>query len=312
MDLPTFNVPIAVLAFFAAILNGAIGYGFSSTVTPIALFFTTNKVLNPALVLVELAVNATLLVRERKIFRAMWPRAWPVIGGLLPGVIAGSILLNVLASTSVRLIVYAALLPLIVLQLLGVARPLRRERQTGPFVGTGIGFLYSLTTISGPPLALFWRNQGLSKDQFRCVMAQVRTAEASFTAVSYLSLGYFTPSASALIPSLLIPVLIGVPLGTLLLTRFSRDFFRAVVMEADGVIVAYGLNSVLIKLKLMTVAVADTLTIAVVVVLGALLYRNLRSLPGIMAVHDAPKPHAAGWSADAVAGSVPSSPLDRS
>jgi uncharacterized protein len=312
MDLPTFNAPIAILAFFAAVLNGAIGYGFSSTVTPIALFFTTNKVLNPALVLVELAVNATLLVRERKLFTTMWPRAWPVIGGLLPGVIVGSVLLNVLSSTSVRLFVYAALLPLIALQLLGVARPIRRERRTGPVVGSGIGFLYSLTTISGPPLALFWRNQGLSKDQFRCVMAQVRTAEASFTAASYLLLGYFTPSANALVPSLLIPVLIGVPLGTLLLTRFSRDFFRAVVMGADGVIVSYGLNSVLIKLKLMTAAVADAVTIAVVVVLGALLYRNLRNLPGIMAVHDTPAPATPGWSTEAVAGPVPSPPVDRS
>jgi uncharacterized protein len=234
-------------------------------------------------VVVELGVNVTLLVRERTFLRAMWPRAWPVIVGLLPGVILGSILLNLLASTSVRLIVYAALLPLIALQLLGFARPIRRERRTGPVVGGGIGFLYSLTTISGPPLALFWRNQGLSKDQFRCVMAQIRTAEASFTTVSYLALGYFTPSANALIPSLLIPVIIGVPLGALLLTRFSRDFFRQVVMGADGLFVAYGLNNVLVKLKILSATAADAMTVAIVAFVGILLYRSLRKLPSIMA-----------------------------
>ncbi|MCI4350801.1 MAG: sulfite exporter TauE/SafE family protein [Thermoplasmata archaeon] len=301
MIFPAFNVPIAVLAFFAAVLNGAIGYGFSSTVTPIALFFTTSKVLNPALVVVELGVNVTLLVRERQFIRLMWPRAWPVIIGLLPGVVTGSILLNVLASTSVRFIVYAALLPLIILQLLGWSRPIRRERRTGPVVGGGIGFLYSLTTISGPPLALFWRNQGLSKEQFRCVMSQIRTAEASFTAVSYVALGYFTPSANALVPSLLIPVLIGVPLGALLLTRFSRDFFRQVVMAADGLFVAYGLNNVLVKLKILSAAVADVVTITIVAIVGFLLYRSLRKLPTFLASKAEAAPGLPEWSPESVA-----------
>ena len=56
------SIELALLAFCAAIVNGAVGYGFSSIVTPIALFWTTNRILNPALVLVELCVNVTLLL----------------------------------------------------------------------------------------------------------------------------------------------------------------------------------------------------------------------------------------------------------
>ena len=46
-----------------------------------------------------------------------------------------------------------------------------------PF-GTGVGLLYSLTTISGPPLALMLNNQGLAKREFRAALGFVRLAEA--------------------------------------------------------------------------------------------------------------------------------------
>ena len=45
----------------AAIVNGALGYGFSSITVPIALLFLTNRVLNPALVPIEVALNAYVL-----------------------------------------------------------------------------------------------------------------------------------------------------------------------------------------------------------------------------------------------------------
>lgn len=247
MDLFPTSIELAILAFFAAIVNGAVGYGFSSIVTPIALFWTTNRVLNPALVAVELVVNVTLLVRERHFLAATKVRARPVILGLLPGVVLGSIGLVLVSATSVRIFVYALILPLTVAQLLGYRRHIYRERHLGPFLGAGVGFLYSLTTISGPPLALFWRNQGLSKDEFRCAMAQIRVAEASFTATAYLLLGLYTPTSAEIVPFLIVPVLIGVPLGTLILHRVSRDFFSRLVMAVDGVIVSYGLYSVLVK-----------------------------------------------------------------
>jgi hypothetical protein len=45
-----------------------------------------------------------------------------------------------------------------------------------PF-GTALGVLYSVTTISGPPLAILFNNQGLVKTEFRAGLALVRVAE---------------------------------------------------------------------------------------------------------------------------------------
>src|SRR2546421_536491 len=55
------ELTLAGITLIAATINGALGYGFSSITVPLALFFFTNRVLNPALVLLEVALNANVL-----------------------------------------------------------------------------------------------------------------------------------------------------------------------------------------------------------------------------------------------------------
>ena len=265
---------LALVALFAAIINGAIGYGFSSIVTPVGVLWFSNKLLNPALVSVELLVNVTLLYRERAYISATTARAMPVVKTLLPGVVLGTIGLTYLAVNEVKVAVYLVLLPVVFVQLLGLRRPFSNEGRGGAVLGPGVGFLYALTTISGPPLAVFFRNQGLSKNEFRCTMAQVRVAESSLTLVTYLAFTEFlganlvaAPSLG-LIPYLLIPVVIGVPVGTWLMSRVSRDVFTRFVMAMDGLVVTFGLTEVVLKLRWVGSVVGDLLfgTLATAVV----------------------------------------------
>ncbi len=277
---------LAIVAFGAALVNGAVGYGFSSIITPIAIFWYSNKVLNPALVTVELAVNLTLLVRERKFLRATWHRANGVITTLLPGVILGTAGLTYLAVNDVKLAVYATLLPLVVVQLYGVSRPFRNERRTGLAIGPGIGFLYALTTISGPPLAVFFRNQGLTKNEFRATMAQVRVGESSLTLATYVIFSTFfgaglvsAPSA-VLLPFLIVPVVIGVPLGTLILHRVSPDAFRRFVMAFDGLLVSYGFSRSIVTLKWVSTNAGTVVMLVLFLMVAALAWWSLRQLTG--------------------------------
>ena len=273
------SIALILLALGAAIVNGMVGYGFSSIVTPIALIWMTSRVLNPALVLVELGVNLALLVRERRHIPATFPRAAPLMAGLLPGVLVGTLALSFIAPSSVKIVVYLTLLPLIVLQLVGFRRTIEKERPVGAVLGTGIGFLYSLTTISGPPLALFWRNQGTSKGEFRCAMAQVRVAEASLTSTVYLAFGLFTTTSMAYIPLLLLPVLIGVPIGTLLLRSVSRDFFSRLVMAADALFVSFGLTNVLSQLKVVSPMEGLLIFVLAAIAVVSVAYWAIRRLP---------------------------------
>lgn len=294
MDLS--SIWLALVALFAATINGAIGYGFSSIVTPIALLWFSNKVLNPALVSVELLVNITLLYRERAFISITKARALPVVKTLLPGVLLGTIGLTYLAVNDVKVVVYVVLLPLVVIQLLGLRRPFTNEKRGGTLIGPGIGFLYALTTISGPPLAVFFRNQGLSKDEFRCTLAQVRVAESSLTLTTYILFTEFfgaklitTPSLG-LVPYLLIPVLIGVPLGTWVMSRVSRDVFTRFVMAMDGLVVSFGLSQVLLKLKWVGATVSDLVFAVLAAVIVALAAYSLYRLPGSRKHVDHPLP----------------------
>src|SRR5438309_6425836 len=81
---------LALITLAAAFVNGALGYGFSSLTVPVALLFFTNRVLNPALVLIEVCINLYVLYINRASVPAVWKRVYPILIGLLPGVVARS------------------------------------------------------------------------------------------------------------------------------------------------------------------------------------------------------------------------------
>src|SRR5947199_9148638 len=85
---------LIVITLLAATVNGALGYGFSSITVPLALLFLSNRVLNPALVLIEVPLNAYVLWVNRDALPAVWRRLLPVVIGLLPGIIGGTLLVS--------------------------------------------------------------------------------------------------------------------------------------------------------------------------------------------------------------------------
>ena len=115
-------------------------------------------------------------------------------------------------------------------------------------LGAGVGVLYGLTTISGPPLALFWNNQGLAKDDFKVALAVVRSIESVCALVAYAWLGLFTRESGGLLPWIVPGVLIGFPLGHVLIRRVGGETFRRVCMSFDAYLVAFGLSRTLIEL----------------------------------------------------------------
>src|SRR5687767_10810011 len=233
------------ITFVAAIVNGALGYGFSSITVPLALLFLTNRVLNPALVPIEVALNAYVLWVNRESLPNVWRRVFPIVVGLLPGVIAGTMLVSRVSPGWLKFGTFIALLPLILLQAAGYRRPLKSERSIGLGFGVGVGVLYSVTTISGPPLAVMLSNQGLTKRDFRAALGFIRLAESSFTAVAYYYAGLYTMESMALIPYIVPSIAIGVPIGAVIIQRVRPETFRRTCMSFDAWIVGFGLSNLL-------------------------------------------------------------------
>lgn len=238
------------ITFVAAIVNGALGYGFSSITVPLALLFLTNRVLNPALVPIEVALNAYVLWVNRESLPNVWRRVFPIVVGLLPGVIAGTMLVSRVSPGWLKFGTFIALLPLILLQAAGYRRPLKSERSIGLGFGVGVGVLYSVTTISGPPLAVMLSNQGLTKRDFRAALGFIRLAESSFTAVAYAWAGLYSVESLGLVPYIVPSIAIGVPIGAALIQRIRPETFRRICMSFDAWIVAFGLSRLLQELAL--------------------------------------------------------------
>jgi len=249
--LDTAMIVLAGIALFAASVNGALGYGFSSLTVPLALVFYTNRILNPAVVVIEVLLNWYVLFINRSGVPSVWKRIFPILVGMLPGIAIGALVLASLQPGWIKLGTYAIILPLILLQAAGWRRPMKLGWLIGFPFGTSLGVLYSVTTISGPPLAILFNNQGLVKNEFRAGLALVRVVESSVTAIVYYQLGLFVAESRSIALLLVPSVVIGIPLGAYLIQHMDSETFRRICMSFDAWVVGFGFSRVLIELHLM-------------------------------------------------------------
>jgi uncharacterized membrane protein YfcA len=275
------QIVLVLITFVAATVNGALGYGFSSITVPVALLFYTNRILNPALVLVEVVINGYVLFINRRSVPDIWKRVTPILLGLLVGVGIGSYILFLVHPAWIKFVTYFLLLPLILLQAAGIRKPIRAEKAIAVPFGMGIGTLYSVTTISGPPLALLFNNQGYAKQDFRAALSVIRMAESGMTAIAYTFLGLFSAGSMEIIPFIVPSVLLGIPLGTFLIRWMDPETFRRICMAFDALVVGFGLSRVLVELQLASAVTTYSILSMVVLLNGFLLYRffQARSIP---------------------------------
>src|SRR5499427_3896434 len=275
---------LAGIALSAAFVNGAIGYGFSSLTVPLALVFYTNRVLNPAVVVIEVVINFYVLLINLSGVASVWRRVLPILIGLLPGIGLGAVILTSVQPGWIKFCTYTVILPLILVQAAGWRRPIRSTWLSGLPFGTALGILYSVTTISGPPLAILFNNQGLVKNEFRAGLALVRVVESSVTAVVYYQLGLFIPESKNILLVLIPSVVVGIPLGAYLIRRLDAETFRRICMSFDAWVVGFGLSRVLIDLNLMESPWAYSIMAITILIDAYLLYIFFTVPRGVEAV----------------------------
>ena len=271
-SLDTAAIVLAGIALFAAFVNGALGYGFSSLTVPLALVFYTNRILNPAVIVIEVFLNLYVLFINRDGLPVVWKRVFPILIGLLPGIAAGAFVLTWLQPGWIKFSTYTVILPLILIQAAGWRRPVRSTWLIGLPFGTVLGILYSVTTISGPPLAILFNNQGLVKNEFRAGLALVRVAESSVTAIVYYQLGLFIAESQTILLALIPSVVVGVPLGANLIRRLDAETFRRICMSFDAWVVGFGFSRVLIDLNLVDSPWAYGVLVGTLLIDACLLY----------------------------------------
>jgi len=267
---------IIITTFLAAMVNGGLGYGFSSITVPVALLFYSSTLFNPAIVLIEIAINLYLLALHWQSIKSLAGRVMPMIIGALPGILLGATLLASVNADGIKLITFSFLLPLVLLQAAGIRRPVQSEKTAGFFFGGGIGFFYAITTVSGPPLAIMLNNQGLAKKDFRTALGLIRFSLSSTTALSYYHLGFYQRESIDMLTTMLPSVIVGIPLGVFVIRRINPETFRRVCMSFDAWFVSFGLSRMLVKLGLLSDPYAYAPIILTVIIDGILMYAYVK------------------------------------
>src|SRR5919202_6631085 len=95
---------LIAITLLAATVNGALGYGFSSLTVPVALLSYTSRLINPALVLVEVVLNSYVVFINRESLPRVWKRTLPILVGLVPGVLLGSVVLAHVAPGTIKVV----------------------------------------------------------------------------------------------------------------------------------------------------------------------------------------------------------------
>jgi uncharacterized membrane protein YfcA len=206
----------------------------------------------------------------------VWRRVAPILIGLVIGIGIGSYILFLVQPAWIKFVTYFFLLPLILLQAAGIRKPIQAEKAIAIPFGIGIGTLYSVTTISGPPLALLFNNQGYAKQDFRAALGVIRVAESSLTAIAYGFIGFYSAGSMDIIPYIVPSVIVGIPLGTYLIRLIDPETFRRICMAFDGLVVGFGLSRVLVELDLATPTTTYGILSIVVLINGYLLFRFFR------------------------------------
>ncbi|HJW09016.1 MAG TPA: sulfite exporter TauE/SafE family protein [Holophagaceae bacterium] len=236
---------LALITLAAAIVNGLLGHGFSSLTVPLGLLLTTNRVLNPILVLLEVPLNLGACLSSLRHFPKVARRILPFALALLPGILLGALALRLIAAGPLKLASYALLLPLVLISAVGGTKPRGGGGRGAALFGFGTGLLYGLTTISGPTLSIYFHGQGFAKAEYRAAISALRLLESTLTALVYLALGML-PSASVSSAAPLLPgVLVGLTIGAFLHGHVSEEGFRRAAVIFNVFTVSFGLSRAL-------------------------------------------------------------------
>ena len=229
-------------ALVAGLVNGLLGHGFSSLMVPTGLLMAPARLLNPALVLIELPLNGSAAWLHRRRAKGLLGELLPFALALLPGVVFGALLLRFLPEGVLKALCYGLLLLLVLAQFL--ARPARpappRARSKAGF-GFATGLLYGLTTISGPTLAAYAQRRGYGKDDARAALAWLRALEGALSLLTLFLLGLFTWPGLRLAAFLLPAGLLGLFAGHRLAAKVDERRFRRLALRFNLLAVLAGL-----------------------------------------------------------------------
>jgi uncharacterized membrane protein YfcA len=222
----------AAAAFAGAAVQSATGFGFALILGPAMFAVMGPEKAVSALLVLGLALNLLVLADGRRA-RVPWRSLAPTLAAAVPGLVAGALILTSLPKSALQVAVGAAVIVAALVQLWGRPAAAPREPSLGGACAVGLtsGVLTTATSVSGPPLVLWFEAQGLAPAEMRtslsvCFLALNLAGAGALVAAG----GTGTLAGAGVLLPLLGLVLAGHLLGARLFRRLDPSRFRLVVL----------------------------------------------------------------------------------
>jgi uncharacterized membrane protein YfcA len=233
-----------IIILIGAMIQGMVGFGFSQFALPLLVLFMLFDELIPIMVVLSLFLNIMMIRDLRKDVQVR--RIWPLMLGGVFGIPIGTYLLLVANPNHLKVLIGFLILVFGLAQLFNIRKRLKNERAAmGPIGFTG-GVLQGSVTMSGPPLILFFSNQGFTKQEFRASLVAFFLFMNLATLPFFLYAGRLTGAVLESSLILLPGLAIGTFAGAKLAHKIDEESFKkgviVLVMIFGCMSVASGLN----------------------------------------------------------------------
>ena len=228
MDLTWALAAAIIVILIGAMIQGLAGFGFSQFAIPLLVLFILSDELIPIMVVLSLFLNIMMIYELRKDVQVK--RIWPLMLGGLFGIPIGTYLLIVADPNHIKLLIGILILLFGLAQLLEMKKQFKSERAAMAPIGFTGGVLQGSVSMSGPPVILFFSNQGFTKQEFRASLVSFFLFMNIATLPVYLYAGLLTGTVMTSTLILLPGMLVGTFIGTRLAHKVEEEKFKKGVL----------------------------------------------------------------------------------
>lgn len=230
----------AAAVFLAGLTYGLTGFGFALVATPILVVLISPRVAVPAVLLMSMANGLLLLIAS---WRDIQPRR--ILPLALAGMLAtpaGAYFLAHGSAAALKSFIGFVITLFALAFLLGFQRPIGEEGPASIPIGLVSGFLNGSTGMSGPPVILFFTNQGVEQRAFRANLVAYFMALNLVTLPLYALHDLVTREVGMYALAALPALALGTWAGVRLAGRVNPRLFRSITLL---LVLMAGISSIL-------------------------------------------------------------------
>lgn len=232
-------VGLIIIILLASIVRGAIGFGFSALVVASSSFWLPPVAVIAMVVILEIIASLAMLpgIRGDINYRLLTPLTL----GTIPSLLAGVTLLTIIEPFYLQLIMGTYLCTIALVSLLDIKLKSDPNVFRLSIVGVVSGFYNGLAGIGGIFIATFLNSSQITVKGIRATMVvYFLMSEAIFLLGAYLNNVYSREIILTAVVAI-IPMIIGIQIGTHLFKHLSERVLRRSVLMALVVISVIGL-----------------------------------------------------------------------